>query len=393
MHQSEQYHQNTFKVLIKDHILLLSLLGWALRLPLSYFVVGSNDVLNWERFARHIDGEGLPSLYSIDPLFNHPPLGALLVTLLYRASIAFNIPFPFTLRLPGLFGDLLLIFVLYQSIRLSNNVDKPSSYIPLYFAWSPIALLISGFHGNLDSFVTSLTFLALVMVENRRNSFLSGLLFGTALSIKLVPTPLLPLLIIKSKKRMLSLSGLILPLLSLFVCVFSIGSPFIRNVFNYAPPLEYWGIPALLLFLRESTLYEMFSLDFVTLFRANSVVAKGCILIGCFLLTLKNHTSSVIEIAALSFSIMLLLAPGFGPQYLIYPLPFLLSADIKIGLYYLVAGSFALIILYSSFLLPNSGFTTSHATTAPLEVIFLYGFIWILLLTFIISSIFKKPES
>jgi len=345
-----------------------------LRIFIAIYSLGSNDVGTWYRFASSIDQEGLWQLYGVDSEFNHPPFGALLVWLIYKIHTATGLAFPLLLRVPGILGDLITLCIVGFTKRLPVEANR-TAFLLLY-GFAPVPILLSGYHGNLDPLVVALSFLAVWVISLSERVFLGGVLLGFAASIKLPPLVLIPVVIAATArgKWLLFLLGLTLPLISVAVGIVWGGGPFLTNVLHYQPPLDMWGITAFLTAALNpwSSVIPGFPHVIAT---AYSYPAKALILTVPVLVLVALRSTDIIFGYLLAFGAFLIFAPGFGPQYLIYPLPALLLLNPRWGVRYLTAGSCALFALYSWFFV-GYPFASVHNSTAPVHVTFLYYLTW-----------------
>lgn len=344
------------------------------RFWISASSVGSSDVTTWLRFARAIDQGGLWNTYSSDALFNHPPLGALLVWFLYKIHLATSLDFPFLLRIPGICGDLLILSIIAFGSRLPTGTNTFAAIF--LYGFAPVPVLISGYHGNLDSLVIALTFCGVWVIHSSERMFWGGVWVGLAASLKLPPLVLIPALLAATpRNRWLPFAvGCMLPLTSVFVGAACGGISFVSNVLQYQPPLDMWGFTAFLTAALQSwgTQIPGYPHVLATLF---SYPAKLLILGLPPLFLRLLRTSDIFFGSLLAFGAFLIFAPGFGPQYLIYPLPWLLFLNLRWAIRYLAAGSCALVCLYSWFFTAYP-FASLHDSTAPLHVTFLYYLTW-----------------
>ena len=92
-----------------------------------------------------------------NPVFNHTPLVAEYAAFLFSSLEGKAKWFPLLIKLPGIvasFGSVLAL------IWLQRRIPKIPIYAVIVFATSPAALMIDGFHGNLDSVMIFLLLLA-----------------------------------------------------------------------------------------------------------------------------------------------------------------------------------------------------------------------------------------
>src|SRR5262249_28585652 len=130
----------------------------------------------------------------------------------------------------------------------------------LAFSGSIVAILVSAYHGNVDSLCVSLCLLSAYLCE-RELPLAGGLALAGALHVQLLPVGLIPafMLSYRSWRELLKFSvGLavgLLPFLPFFICC---GNGFYQGVVAYNSNVEHWGIPLFL--LQSSTHMGLFRL-------------------------------------------------------------------------------------------------------------------------------------
>src|SRR5262245_19176247 len=91
--------------------------GMSLRAMLLLVTSGSNDILKWEKFGRHIAAWGVLDEYQRTPRFNHPPLmGVWSRTAVWIADHTI-LPFHVTFKLLPLAGDVLGLWLIYVLVN------------------------------------------------------------------------------------------------------------------------------------------------------------------------------------------------------------------------------------------------------------------------------------
>ena len=75
---------------------------------------------------------------------------------------------------------------------LNNRSTKTKFALLLMLALCPPSIMISGFHGNSDPVMIFCVLLSIYLLEKQKAPVLSGLVFGLALSVKVVPLIFVP---------------------------------------------------------------------------------------------------------------------------------------------------------------------------------------------------------
>jgi len=165
-----------------------------LKLVVAFNTFGSSDPVIFYTFAKSLHADGLEWTYRHSPLFNHPPLVAHFLQLIFNLDEgagfrSSGLTFPVLLRIPGILADFVVLLVL---LGLRNKYpQKIPTWALVLFALSPVSLMVSGFHGNTDSVMVM--FLVLAAYMSVRNSpVLAGLFLGLSCQIKIVPLFLVP---------------------------------------------------------------------------------------------------------------------------------------------------------------------------------------------------------
>ena len=290
--------------------------------------LGSVDTVLFFTFARGIEKFGFINLYAIDVRFNHTPLTAGFASLLCRISAKDPLVFATLLRLVCIAADVAVVASLLRwRAKLGN---RPAWWALILFAASPVSLMVSGFHGNVDPIMIAVLFFAVVAAAHEK-PILCGLLFGLASNVKIVPIVLAPVFIFfwlarSGAWRFAVASGTVMlagwswPLL---MC----PREYIHNVFGYGSTWGVWGITYL---FHLSGSPDMQTIDFKGLSAAQNLIATvlKCVLIGGIALVgwlrRKAAPSEFAATLGIAWLVFFAFAPGVGVQYMVWAAPFLL---------------------------------------------------------------------
>lgn len=329
--------------------LAVGVLGIAMRLYVVHASVGCNDVQMWNAFAREIHKHGLGYLYDNEAGFNHPPLMGLLAGFCMKLALLTGGRFEVFFKLPSVFADMLSAILIHQSWQLRR--PRYAALAFALFCWSPVSILVSAFHGNTDSIGASLCLLAALLVDRAR-PMLGGVALGAAINVKLIPLMLIPLLVSTAggprriARFLIGLSVGAIPFIPVLVWH---GKGFYEHALLYRSNLDQWGITGLL--AQMGTVPNAAPL-------AQKLKAfwmdQGArpIFLAAFVLAAVNLWKGRWDartLTACGFACFLFLTPGFGVQYLVYPVPALFSVDVKRGgIYSTTSGLFAFLIYYAA---------------------------------------------
>ncbi len=348
--------------------------GLLLCLLLSYFSSGSNDQSTWLRFAQNIQNTGVFPLYLIDASFNHPPIGAMIVYLSYLLSELSDLPFPFLLRLPSVLCHILIALLIRQYWYRKEGGLSASRAFAAYSSGSA-AILISGFHGNTDFLCLTALLLSFIFADRQR-PVISGLLFGLSFNIKLLALICAPALLFAQKNLKAGLqtfSCLLFCATPFAISGILGGGAFIDNVIGYKPFIDYWGIQLLLSIIAPL---------FPSTYLGDSYAHIGAylILILAFALSATAKNQNPYLLASISLLLFLLLASGFGIQYLVYPIPFLFILRLDLAFYYVHLAGLFLICVYSSFMVDWQHLSSVHDSEIGPSARLLGIFLWLFIL-------------
>jgi 4-amino-4-deoxy-L-arabinose transferase-like glycosyltransferase len=166
-----------------------------IKLYLAATTGGSNDVRNFQKFANGVRQFGPIKLYGEKMAlaqYNHPPLiGWMLAGMNWLDD--HGLSFPFLIRLPATLADVVTALLVYELVRAQR--PRQAVLAGVTAAVSPILIVISGYHGNTDPVFVMFAMLSFWLLVTSRSSLLAGACFGLALSIKIVPIVVAPLLL------------------------------------------------------------------------------------------------------------------------------------------------------------------------------------------------------
>jgi hypothetical protein len=189
-------------------LLILGLVALLLRLWVALGSAGASyDMESYRRVASTLwEGRALygdPALLGRYPYF---PAWAILASALKGLSMLTSLPDTLCFKIPGLLGDLGIVFLLFLIMeRLSlkpllHSAPKPfwqgrPFWAGLAYAANPVSILISAGHGQFDSLVLFFVLLAAWHFEFSQaplSDFYSALSLSAAIALKTWPVFLLP---------------------------------------------------------------------------------------------------------------------------------------------------------------------------------------------------------
>jgi hypothetical protein len=374
--------------LLMVFLAVLCVVGIGLRFWISWFSVGSNDIVNWFHSAHTIRAKGLVESYRIDEYLNNPPGISLLVANLLDFGELVNLPFPFLHRGIGILGEMLCVVLL---IITGYKQQRPlhGFLMGAVFALNPLSMLVSGYHGHTDGICGVLAFLAFFIWVHWREGFWAGIFLGASMNVKLIPLLLCPALLLSMEtwqQRLLCLLGLGVSCSSFVVMWLYGGSDFYSRVFGYRSILDYWGIQTFLLI--GQTNYPAYSEVFKYISTGFQSIGPYLILGAVSILNLFFKRNAF-ERAAVSYALFAVLAPGFGITYPAMFMPFFCVVSLWWGAIYSIVNGLALLAVYKHFLVSSWPFQTVHLGSSPPAAVLAMFVMWAMLLWFSVGAIVR----
>jgi hypothetical protein len=332
-------------------VLLIAFLSLAAKIYCAWRTLGSTDVGIFSIFAKSIHEDGLIAVYKGTQYFNHTPLVGWFLDAIYTLSGGNIRVFAFLLRQPAIFADLGAVLTL---LWLREKTGRPAWWALALFAASPVAFMVSGYHGNVDSVMALFVLMAAAACATE-SALLSGLAFGLSCNIKIIPLLLAPVFVFFWWKRgrlvqfggvssLCILAGWGFPLIT-------IPAIFLKDVIGYGSVWGIWGIPY---FLRITGHPAFAGIAVFEPTHAESAVMLGLKLIiipSVIVIAWRRRAVAPINLfqtLALVWAIFFVFAPGFGAQYLVWLAPCFLVASESWYTALTVASSIALFIFYNT---------------------------------------------
>jgi hypothetical protein len=304
---------------------------------------GSNDMNTWEGFADYVREHGLQRTYRMLRWFNHPPLMGLGAAGLIQIADTLSIRFDFLFKLPAILANVGTLFVVYRAwIDRGFSVSRIWLWLAVL---NPIDLAVSAYHGNTDAECAFFLVLSAFLVERKR-AFLGGLALALAINVKLIPVILIAPFLLGHRRGDFLRFGFGLALGALAFVPILILSPkhFVRNVIEYNSFVSQWGFGMIVVSTLRS--HTDFSYEFREIY---TLVGRYAILGASALLGVGQAWRtrlSTYDAGAICMAVFLVAAPGFGLQYLIYPVGLLLIAAPRLGMAYAYVGGVFAVLWY-----------------------------------------------
>lgn len=334
-------------------LLIAGGLGLLARIVLTLLSHGSNDVNYWQDFAVYIGEHGLSEAYGHmiglpdRPLLNHPPLAAYLASLSYEIFRVTHIRFAVLLKVPGLIGEGVTIWVLWRMWQRVSTTAAATAVAAYGFALCPI--LITAFHGNTDGLPAAMMLLSVYFATEKR-PFAAGAALALAINIKIIPLIVIPAIFLSYRERkevVRFVAGLSLAILPFIPFLFTAPGDLVRNVFKYTPGANLWGLQAFFIGAQQdkglAELAAPLAAGYLAAFRYLFVAAVIAAAIYARRRRWPVERAAVVPVAA-----FLILTPGFGIQYTTMVCPLLFAVSVRWGaLWASLTGTFAFLVYYS----------------------------------------------
>ena len=287
--------------------------------------------------------------------FNHPPPMIHVLKALGFITDVSRLPFGFWLRLLPILASIGSFFLVWRLLRDRKDLFP----LLLALALCPISIMVDGYHGNTDSVVIMFLLLSVYLIQDQKSYLWAGLAFGLACCVKVVPLMLVPafLLYLPDMKTRIKFAAMATGIFVAMSLPYIAQDPMAvkRAVFDYASVYGVWGVPLLLkLFWPEHAVYaHEGGYDPIGIHGVFAAILKYLaivtILTASVWLNIRKHKPPLFVQCGIIISILLFLAPGFGLQYLVWLVPFVLILGVRVTLIYYIAGSLYLVLAYADY--------------------------------------------
>jgi hypothetical protein len=253
------------------------------------------------------------------------------------------------------------------------------------YALLPAPILVSAYHGNTDCLLAALL-LGSALAFDRDRYLLAGLLFGAAMNVKVVPLVLVPVVLLAAPSvRALGHlgTGLAVGAIPFIPPALFAGRAMIRNMVDYVPNPENWGVLSVLNpALDQPRLAVVASMARDWYIENGRYVVLLAIVAVAVLARLRWPLPTSAQLAA-AIALFLLLAPGFGVQYVAYAVPLLCLVDVKAAIQWGLAAGLFIGCVYWIFVISWSPIQSSFNSAYPAPAPILGAVAWTVLLAFL----------
>ncbi len=357
---------------------IILLFGLFFRFFLAFKYEATGDAAGWIRGVETVLegrdlGMGNGTVYDFNcsaQCVNWPPFTLhifIVLGLLFRI-IPFEINEWGFYKVPSVLADFSIVFLLYY-IAKKYRFGPPRLIASLY-ALHPIAMYVSGYHGQRDSIWLFFTILSMIALTQKK-TILAGMLLGVGISFKLPPIFLIPYFFLyisglKNKILYLLSIGITFFILNLPELVTHFG-PVYKQVFSYKGWLGWWGFSGIATKIDRVNGTEITE----TVNSVSRIIMYASIILVSILMYLKKR-NIYISVLTIILSIFIF-SPVFASQYLIWPLPFVVLIATRLPsvfVLYSLTGTYVAATFYTFF---KIGFLKEIFIYIPERL--LYGFI------------------
>jgi len=238
-------------------------------------------------------------------------------------------------------------------LRLDRPRETPPRWALLVFAASPVSLLVSGFHGNVDSVMAMALVLAVIAVQDDRPVASAGW-FALAANVKVAALLLGPLVLAiwihRGRWRSFAPAAAGMTVLGWLPALLTAPQEFVDQVLGYSSRWGTWGITWLARRFGGEAMQNLPTFGALT--PQQSVVVGGLkvlILLATVALAWRGREAVGPDLwrwAALTWGVFFALAPGVGAQYLVWIAPFVLLASARAFAVVTASSTVALVAFY-----------------------------------------------
>ena len=370
--------------LARASVVVAALVALVLKALMASRTLGPVDVIYFHGFSKAILHVGPYQMYGLSrdqlpnlPVYNHPPLAGWMLWLLGHIA-RHGIAFSTLIRLPSVTADFFSAIVVFEICRRRGPLLAAVG-AGIAVSASPVLIAISAYHGNTDPICTMFALAAAWLLADRKLPLLGGATAALAISIKLVPIVVLPLLFVGAirggrRTTVRYLIGFAVVFLPLWVPAL-VTQPMgvLHNVLEYSGgDFGGWGLIEVASLLGAPVGFQQFLHG-----NGHFVLVLGCMAFGAVLAWYRPRQLPVVT--GLTMALLLFLSTGSGVQYLAWAAPSLLAVGLWPGLWYnAMAGVFEVMV----FTRWSGGFPwyqVKHATAWTDGELFLALVVWVIL--------------
>lgn len=319
--------------------------GALIRLAIAVSQPGIADVPNFYRVANTLRSGG--TLYvDTKGLFPYPPVWSQVEVAALALAEKTETPFELWVKVPSILADVGISIVLWLLAPGARG-----AWLAMAYALNPVAILISGAHGQFDALAILACLGALLFTVRRPHAVVAGLCLGVGIALKSFPILLLPVFwpfVAPPQRRRFAAAAVLPAGLLLATYLLFVPAAVIREVFGYSGASDHGWAAAVRAVRALQT-----GVPFIDL--APALGAAKLLFLAIYALAIGRWLrrpappEQLPERIALVFVSFYVLYGGIGSQYLLWAVPFLLLVSLPLGLLYSVAATCSLVPFYRLF--------------------------------------------
>lgn len=321
---------------LRQNLITILIVGLLIRLLLAFsYDTGDSGAFcsASDLFLKRQEVYANPNVY-----FSGPPFALHLTAVSHLIAKKIELPCSGMWKLPTIITDIGIGYLIYLISRRHLKFDIPKSlHLTSWYIYNPISIIIAGFHGQQDPFWLFFVLLSWYLIVTHHTIF-AAISAGIGFAYKIPTAILLPALVLTIKKTpnqiFFTLMVGIIFIGSLFPEIITSRSALIRQSFLYSSLPGVWGFSGLVpKELLPST---------VNLLK----IALGVSLGINYLFSIRNQQFDFFQTAIRTITLFYIFTPGFGSQYLLWILPFLVITNHSLLKHYTILVSFAYLHTY-----------------------------------------------
>lgn len=308
-----------------QRILIIVLFTIVVRLvPIILLPVGAGyDIQSFRLVGEALlNGE---DVYTSAAAGRHPylPLQMYWIGLALKLHLKSSIPFVVLIKLLPAVFDVLITALIYQiSYHWKKSVSEGMLWA-LLFAFNPISILVTAYHGQFDAIPAFLILFAWYWLEIKQKIGVSTLTLGFAILNKTWPIVFLPITLVRNRhwRYWLVYSSVALGIPILFTLAYiqvlsTDPMPMLRRALTHAGPDGYWGWSALLSILLKNQLVISDSFYAYLIDKSRWLI----LVTGVFTLWWTRKETTLAALTTIILAVFTVSA-GMGMQWLLWLVP------------------------------------------------------------------------
>jgi sugar lactone lactonase YvrE len=316
---------------LRYQIILLVAVVIVLRLALAWIFGAEVADLSQYHWMADIIGRG-ENIYKTAGLFHYSPIPMFLPAWSFQVAQTIGLPFHFVVKWPMILADAGIALLLWWQAQ-KRGLQNIALWLGLGYAFNPVSLLTTSFHGSysvLPAFFTLLAYCLISFLPSKRYYRLSALSLGMAIGLRGYPVLFVPFFLRKinldwrRKTAFLILAGLPSVITLLPFLIINFQSVW-QGVFSYGGVTDYGWIASMRAYwlITTGNLYLPGTLATELLSFSKWLFLAVYVLITAFF-WLKHDRFSLLSGILITTLLFFGLYGGISSQYLVWTIPFAL---------------------------------------------------------------------